>query len=48
MNYDILNALAIAILAGFGLWAFQYGAKKQKQKDDAEKQRDKKDKDGQY
>lgn len=43
MNYDIMNALAIAIFAGFGLWAFQHGAKKQKEKDDAEKQK-KKDK----
>ncbi|MCX4310372.1 MAG: hypothetical protein OSJ28_08780 [Desulfovibrio sp.] len=39
MEYDILNAVGIAVLAVFGLWAFQYGAKKQKQKDDAERRR---------
>ena len=47
MEYDILNAVGIAVLAVFGLWAFQYGAKKQKQKDDAERRR-KMDKEEKY
>ena len=39
MEYDILNAVGIAVLAVFGLWGFQYGSKIHKQKDDALRRR---------
>lgn len=31
MDYFLLNALAISAMAVFGIWVFQYGAKKQKE-----------------
>lgn len=33
LDYGTLNAIGITILAGFGLWAFQYAMRKQREKD---------------
>lgn len=33
LDYGTLNAIGITILAAFGLWAFQYAVRKQREKD---------------
>lgn len=44
MNYDIflINTLAISVMAVFGIWVFQYAAKKQKEAERKRRERDRK------
>ena len=37
MDYGLLNALGMTIMAGFGLWALHYGLSKEKNVEKSEK-----------